>query len=87
VSTVTAPQVSEEAIGAAIEDFEAALEPGMVLTSKEEVAEFRDPFAFATWDDYTSSAILMPGSPTGTASPSGPTPRDATTATAGRLRG
>ena len=22
--------------------------------------EFRDPFAFTTWDDYTASAVVMP---------------------------
>jgi len=28
--------------------------------SDEDLREFRDPFAFATWDDYTASAVVMP---------------------------
>ena len=31
-----------------------------VLTEEDELREFRDPFAFATWDDYTASAVVMP---------------------------
>ena len=31
-----------------------------MLTSEAELAEFRDPFAHATWDDYTASAVVMP---------------------------
>jgi len=31
-----------------------------LITSEEELREFRDPFAFATWDDYTASAVVMP---------------------------
>ena len=31
-----------------------------LLTSEEELREFRDPFAYATWDEYTASAVVMP---------------------------
>jgi 4-cresol dehydrogenase (hydroxylating) flavoprotein subunit len=31
-----------------------------VITSDDGLREFRDPFAFATWDAYTASAVLMP---------------------------
>src|SRR4029453_13246310 len=31
-----------------------------VLTSDDDLPEFRDPFAHATWDDYTASAVVMP---------------------------
>jgi hypothetical protein len=30
------------------------------VTSQAELAEFRDPFAHATWDDYTASAVVLP---------------------------
>jgi 4-cresol dehydrogenase (hydroxylating) flavoprotein subunit len=43
-----------------IDDFAAAVGPDAVLTSAEDLREFRDPFAFATWDDYTASAVVMP---------------------------
>ena len=26
----------------------------------ERAGQFRDPFAFATWDDYTAAAVVMP---------------------------
>src|SRR5215204_7378639 len=31
-----------------------------LLTSDEDLREFRDPFAFETWDDYTASAVVLP---------------------------
>jgi 4-cresol dehydrogenase (hydroxylating) len=44
----------------AIDDFADALGGDAVLTSEEDLREFRDPFAFATWDEYTASAVVMP---------------------------
>jgi 4-cresol dehydrogenase (hydroxylating) flavoprotein subunit len=60
MSTLISAPVSEDALSAALEDFTTALGADKVLTSDEERAEFRDPFAFPTWDEYTSSAVLMP---------------------------
>ena len=31
-----------------------------MLTSEEDLHEFRDLFAFTTWDEYTASAVVMP---------------------------
>jgi 4-cresol dehydrogenase (hydroxylating) len=31
-----------------------------LLTSDEDLREFRDPFAFETWDEYTASAVVLP---------------------------
>jgi 4-cresol dehydrogenase (hydroxylating) len=31
-----------------------------LLTSDDDLREFRDPFAFETWDDYTASAVVLP---------------------------
>ncbi len=56
------PGVTEEAFAAAREQFAAAVGAEHVLWSAEELAEFRDPFAFATWDEYTGSAVVMPQS-------------------------
>ena len=44
----------------AIEAFVAALGEDKVLTSEDELREFRDPFQFETWDDYSASAVVMP---------------------------
>jgi hypothetical protein len=33
-----------------------------VLTSPAQLAEFRDPFQFATSEQYTASAVVMPES-------------------------
>ena len=44
---------------AALDRFVAALGPDAVLTAPEQLREFRDPFAFETWDDYVASAVLM----------------------------
>src|SRR5919198_1452 len=54
------PGVSEADFDRAIDDFTAALGSAKVLTSDDDLREFRDPFQYATWDDYTASAVLMP---------------------------
>jgi 4-cresol dehydrogenase (hydroxylating) flavoprotein subunit len=51
---------SQSALSAALEEFATALGSDSVLTSEADLREFRDPFAFATWDDYTGSAVLTP---------------------------
>jgi len=56
MATVLSSQVSELALDA----FRAALPADAVLTGEDELRDFRDPFAFPTWDDYTASAVLMP---------------------------
>src|ERR671916_41351 len=53
--TITAPPAS-----AAIEELRSAVGADAVLSSEEDLREFRDPFAFASWDDYTASAIVLP---------------------------
>jgi 4-cresol dehydrogenase (hydroxylating) len=54
------PGVSERDFGRALDAFAEALGPDRVLTSEEDLREFRDPFAYATWDEYTASAVVMP---------------------------
>ena len=60
MSTVLPPVPSDKALAAALDGFVAALGSAAVLTSEAELAEFRDPFAHATWDSYTASAVVMP---------------------------
>ena len=54
------PGVTEADLERAVESFTEALGSDRVLTSEEALDEFRDPFAPATWDDYTASAVVMP---------------------------
>ena len=60
MSTILSPGVSEQQLARALEGFAAAVGSEHVLTGEAELREFRDPFAFATWDDYTASAVVMP---------------------------
>jgi 4-cresol dehydrogenase (hydroxylating) len=60
MTSVLPTNVSERALAQALEAFAAAVGAEHVLTSSEELAEFRDPFAYTTWDDYTASAVVMP---------------------------
>ena len=60
MTSMLTPQVSEEALAAALDAFRSVLGPDAVLAGEDELREFRDPFAYATWDDYTASAVLMP---------------------------
>ena len=60
MTSMLTPQVSEEALAAALDAFRSVLGPDAVHAGADELREFRDPFAYATWDDYTASAVLMP---------------------------
>jgi 4-cresol dehydrogenase (hydroxylating) flavoprotein subunit len=60
MSTTELPIVSDQSLSLALEGFTAALGSDAVLTSEEDLREFRDPFEFATSDKYTASAVVMP---------------------------
>ena len=47
-------------LSGALDGFVAAVGAGHVLTSAADLREFRDPFAYPTWEDYTASAVVMP---------------------------
>ena len=47
-------------VAPALEELANAVDADALLTSEEDLREFRDPFAFATWDDYTASAVVLP---------------------------
>ena len=44
----------------AIDAFAEALGADKVITGEEELAEWRDPFRFEAWTDYSASAVVMP---------------------------
>jgi 4-cresol dehydrogenase (hydroxylating) flavoprotein subunit len=44
----------------ALDGFAAAVGAEHVLTDDASLREFRDPFAYETWDDYTAAAVVMP---------------------------
>ncbi len=60
VPALLPPGVSEDDFAHGLRELGSALGESAVLTAEEELAEFRDPFAFSTWDDYTASAVVMP---------------------------
>ena len=61
--TVTLPpDLSEQALSRALEEFAAAVGSEHVLTSEEDLLEFRDPFWYLGWDDYEASAVVQPES-------------------------
>ena len=60
MATALTPHLSEEQLALALDAFRSALGPDAVIADDDELRAFRDPFAFATWDDYTASAALMP---------------------------
>jgi 4-cresol dehydrogenase (hydroxylating) len=54
------PGLSDDQLERALDAFADALGADKVLTSDEALREFRDPFAYPTWDDFTASAVVMP---------------------------
>jgi 4-cresol dehydrogenase (hydroxylating) len=44
----------------AVREFESLLGGERVITGPEELAAWRDPFQYATWDDFTASAVVLP---------------------------
>jgi len=54
--------VSESAVDRAVEALVAALGQDAVLTSERDLREFRDPYAYVGWDEFTASAVVMPTS-------------------------
>jgi 4-cresol dehydrogenase (hydroxylating) len=56
------PGVSEGDFSHALDAFAAAIGDEHVLTSAEEMAEYRDPFWHESWDGYEAAAVLQPDS-------------------------
>jgi 4-cresol dehydrogenase (hydroxylating) len=56
------PGVSAGDFAKALAQLAAAVGDEAVLTSEDDLAEFRDPFSFPTWDDFSASAVVMPQS-------------------------
>ena len=60
MTSILSPQLSEQDLSRALDAFRSALGADAVLTEEHDLDEFRDPFAYPTWDDYTASAVVMP---------------------------
>jgi 4-cresol dehydrogenase (hydroxylating) flavoprotein subunit len=58
----TIPRVHETAVHAALEAFVKALGEDGVLTSEEDLREYRDPYDYKGSDEYTGSAVVTPRS-------------------------
>ena len=60
MATALTTHLSDERLALALDAFRSALGSDAVIADDDELRAFRDPFAFATWDDYTASAVVMP---------------------------
>jgi 4-cresol dehydrogenase (hydroxylating) flavoprotein subunit len=60
MATVARAEIDSKDAERAIDALAAELGADRVLTSSEELREFRDPFQYATWDDYTATAVVFP---------------------------
>ena len=60
VSLLLPPNVSEQSLSKALDDFAAAVGAEHVLSSEEDRAEFRDPFWHKSWSDYEAAAVVQP---------------------------
>jgi FAD/FMN-containing dehydrogenase len=52
--------VTESGMARAVEAFAEALGPEAVLTSEQDLREFRDPYAYKGSDEHDASAVVMP---------------------------
>ena len=60
MTSVVSAEVSAGDLSRALDGFTAAVGADHVLTDESDLREFRDPFAYESWDDYTASAVVMP---------------------------
>ncbi len=60
MATVLPAGVTESSLDGAVQAFIDALGSDAVLTSAEDLLEFRDPYDFKGSDEYTASAVVMP---------------------------
>ena len=60
MTSVVSAEVSAGDLSRALDGFTAAVGADRVLTDEADLREFRDPFAYESWDDYTASAVVMP---------------------------
>src|SRR5439155_20007710 len=54
------PGMTESGFERVLAELVEIVGPDHVLTAPEDKREFRDPFWFATWDDYGASAVVQP---------------------------
>ncbi|MBV9194508.1 MAG: FAD-binding oxidoreductase [Solirubrobacterales bacterium] len=54
--TATSPTTSPETL----REFQSVLGAERVITADGELSEWRDPFQFETWEDFSAAAVVMP---------------------------
>src|SRR5690242_18493875 len=59
---VLPPGLSESEFDQVLVELGAAVGSEHVLTDSEATREFRDPFWYASWDDFEASAVVQPES-------------------------
>jgi 4-cresol dehydrogenase (hydroxylating) len=52
--------MTAETLAPALREFTSLLGEERVITDEEGLREWRDPFQFADWDEFTASAVVMP---------------------------
>lgn len=60
MSIVLPPEISDSSLERALDAFRAVVGAEHVLTDRERMREFRDPFWHAAWDEYEASAVVQP---------------------------
>ncbi len=60
MTTVLPAGVTESSLEGALQAFVDVLGPDAVLTSEEDLHEYRDPYDYKGSDEYTASAVVMP---------------------------
>jgi 4-cresol dehydrogenase (hydroxylating) len=62
VSLLLPPNVSERNLTEALDAFSRVVGSEHVLTTEDDMLEFRDPFWYRDWDDYDAAAVVQPQS-------------------------
>ena len=60
MSLILPPDVTEASLERTLDDLRAVVGADHVLTSPEEMREFRDPFWHLAWNDYEAAAVVQP---------------------------
>jgi 4-cresol dehydrogenase (hydroxylating) len=62
MTSVLPTDVSERSLSEALDAFRRVVGDEAVLTSDQDLEEFRDPYWFRGWDDFEASAVVQPQS-------------------------
>ena len=62
MSLVLPPDVTQASLERTLDELRAVVGAAHVLTSPDELREYRDPFWHVAWDDYEAAAVVQPQS-------------------------